>query len=43
MYCMLSADMAAELEEKIEKLVTKNTVLNKENEDYSGVCYTLFL
>ena len=41
--CCLHADMAAELEKLNKQLVAKNAVLNKENEDYSGVCYTLFL
>ena len=38
---VLHAEMVAELESEIEQLKSKNAILDKENEEYSGVCESL--
>ena len=45
LYVALNAEEVAELggkNQKIEQLVTRNAVLERENEEYSGVYYSLF-
>ena len=45
LYVALNAEEVAELGEKNKKneqLVTRNAVLERENEEYSGVYYSLF-